>query len=197
MRLTCRRHERSGEAPVLSKYVEIDSAEWLFQPRVAAVFMYRDHVLLQGALDGPFWVLPGGRLLPLELTADALVRTMRWELGQEVTIQRLVWVMEYVTPIGGRPVHQLGFYYEVTRPENSPFLDLGRDHAGTERGHDLSLRWFPIDALADLPLFPEFLRTALRQLPSNPEHIVQVIPTGRAGGAPGPGAGTGRRPRGR
>ena len=35
-------------------------------------------------------------LLPLELTADALVRTMRWEIGQEVTVQRLLWVMEYV-----------------------------------------------------------------------------------------------------
>ena len=56
----------------LSKYVEIHGDGWRFQPRVAAVCVWQDHVLLQGALDGPFWVLPGGRLLPLELTADAL-----------------------------------------------------------------------------------------------------------------------------
>lgn len=130
-----------------------------------------------GALDGPFWVLPGGRLLPLELTADALVRTMRWEIGQEVTVQRLLWVMEYVTPIGGQPVHELGFYYAIALSEYSPFFDLSHDHAGVERGLDLVLRWVPVDALPDLPLFPEFLRTALRQMPNSPQHVVQVTTT--------------------
>jgi ADP-ribose pyrophosphatase YjhB (NUDIX family) len=158
----------------LSNYVEIHADGWRFQPRVAAVCVWQDHVLLQAALDGAFWVLPGGRLLPLELTADALVRTMRWEIGQAVTVQRLLWVMEYVTPREGRPVHELGFYYAIDLPENSPFFDLTRDHAGVERGHDLILRWFPVDALTDLPLFPDFLRTAVRQMPDSPQHIVQV-----------------------
>ena len=131
----------------------------------------QDHVLLQGALDGDFWVLPGGRLLRLELTADALVRTMRWELDQEVTIRRLLWVMEYITTIGGRPFHELGFYYAIDLPEQSRFLDLARDHAGVERGHNLLLRWFPIDSLSEVPLFPEFLRAAMRHLPESPQHI--------------------------
>jgi ADP-ribose pyrophosphatase YjhB (NUDIX family) len=155
-------------------YVEIDTDGWRFQPRVAAVCVWRDHVLLQEALDGAFWVLPGGRLLPLELTADALTRTMRWEIAQEVTIQRLLWVMEYVTRIAGRAVHELGFYYSIDLPENSPFLDLTRDHAGVERGQDLLLRWFPIDELPGLPVFPDFLRTAVGQMPDSPQHIVRV-----------------------
>jgi ADP-ribose pyrophosphatase YjhB (NUDIX family) len=119
-------------------------------------------------------VLPGGRLLPLELTADALVRTLRGEIGQEITVQRLLWVMEYVASMGGQPVHELGFYYLVDLPQGSPYKDLERDHAGVERGHPLVLRWFPLDALPDLPLFPEFLRTAVPQLPNSPEHVVQV-----------------------
>lgn len=119
-------------------------------------------------------MLPGGRLLPLEPTADALVRTMRWEIGHEVTVQRLLWVMEYVTPMGGRPVHEIGFYYAIDLPENSPFLDLTRDHTAVERGHDLLLRWFPVESLPDLPLFPDFLRTAVRQVPDAPQHIVRV-----------------------
>ena len=158
----------------MTEYVEIDAAGWRFQPRVAAVCVQEDHVLLQGALDGEFWVLPGGRLLPLELTADALVRTMRSEIGQDLTIQRLLWVMEYVAPMGGQTVHELGFYYAVDLPEHSPFSDLTRDHAGVERGHDLVLRWFPIDALSEVPLLPDFLRTALRQIPDSPQHIVKV-----------------------
>jgi ADP-ribose pyrophosphatase YjhB (NUDIX family) len=155
-------------------YVEIDAGSWRFQLRVAAVCIWRDHVLLQRALDGAFWVLPGGRLLPLEQTADGLTRTMRWEIGQDVTIQRLLWVMEYVTPIRGRSFHELGFYYAIDLPEDSLFLDLEHDHAGVERGHELLLRWFPVDTLTDLPLFPDFLRTAVQHLPDGPHHIVRV-----------------------
>ncbi len=160
-------------------YIEIDAGQWRFQLRVAAVCVWRDHVLLQGAVDGDFWVLPGGRLLPLEPSADALARTMRWEIGQEVTVQRLLWVMEYVSPMGGRPVHELGFYYATELPEDSPFFDLTRDHAGVERGHDLVLRWFPIEVLAELPIYPDFLRTALNRMPQTPQHIVQVDITPR------------------
>ncbi len=52
---------------------------------------------------------------------------MRWEIAQEVTVQGLLWVMEYVTSIGHRPFHELGFYYAVALPENSAFLDATRD----------------------------------------------------------------------
>ena len=155
-------------------YLEIDADGWRFQARVAAVCVWRDHLLLQAARDGDFWVLPGGRLLPLEPTAAALIRTMRWEIAQEVTVQRLLWVMEYVTRMAGRAVHEFGFYYAIDLPENSPFLDLTRDHAGVERGQDLILRWFPIDGLPGLPVFPEFLRTAVGQMPDSPQHIVRA-----------------------
>ena len=158
----------------MASYVEIDGDGWRFQPRVAAVCVRQDHVLLQKALDGDFWVLPGGRLLPLETTADALRRTMRWEIAQEVSVQRLLWMMEYVTRIAGRAVHELGFYYAIDLPDNSPYLDLRRDHAGVERGHDLLLSWFPISDLPGMPVFPDFLKTAVGQLPNSPQHIVQV-----------------------
>ena len=163
-------------------YVEIHADEWRFQPRVAAVFVWQGHVLLQGSLDSAFWVLPGGRLLPLELTADALVRTMRWEIGQEVTVERVLWVMEYVTPMGGQPVHELGFYYAAHLPKDSPFFDLDHDHAGVERGHDLVLHWFKLDALPDVALFPAFLRTAMQQIPDSPRHIVRTDRTPQSEG---------------
>lgn len=166
--------EARNRIPELVTYVEIDGDGWRFQPRVAAVCIWRDHVLLQGALDGDFWVLPGGRLLPLEPTADALVRTMRWEIDQEITVERLLWVMEYATRMAGRTVHELAFYYAINLPGDSRFLDLTRDHAGVERGHDLLLRWFPIEALTELPVLPEFLCTALRQVPGSPQHIVRM-----------------------
>ncbi len=76
--------------------------------------------------------------------------------------------------MAGRPVHELGFYDAVELPEASPFLDTARDHAGVERGHDLLLRWFPIDHLPDVALYPEFLRRSVRRLPDGPRHIVRV-----------------------
>jgi hypothetical protein len=85
-----------------------------------------------------------------------------------------LWVMEYVTRIAGRAVHELGFYYAIDLPATSPFLDVTRDHAGVERGHDLLLRWFPIGDLPDLAVFPVFLRTAVAHMPDSPQHIVQV-----------------------
>ena len=168
------RCDTSVDGTDMVNYVEVDGEGWRFQPRVVGVCVWRDHVLLQAALDGAFWVLPGGRLQPLELTADALIRTMRWEIAQQVTVQRLLWVMEYVTRIAGRAVHELGFYYTIDLPANSPFLDLTRDHIGSERGHDLLLRWFPIGDLTDLAILPVFLRTALAQMPDSPQHIVLV-----------------------
>ena len=159
-------------------YVEIEADGWRFQPRVAAVCVWRDHVLLQKALDGAFWVLPGGRVMPLELTADALARTLTWELAEDVTVERLLWVMEYVTQMAGRPLHEIGFYYAVALPRKSRFLELAHDHAGVERGRELLLRWFPIGALPDVALLPDFLRTALANLPTGPMHVVRVDPPG-------------------
>jgi hypothetical protein len=42
-----------------------------------------------------------------------------------------------------------------------------------ERGHHLVLRWFPIDALPEVPLVPDFLRRAIRHLPDSTQHIVE------------------------
>lgn len=67
--------------------------------------------------------------------------------------------------------------YAIDLPEHSSLLDLTRDHAGVERGHDLVLRWLPVDALPNVELVPDFLRTALRQVPDSPQHIVRVDAT--------------------
>jgi hypothetical protein len=63
-------------------------------------------------------------------------------------------------------------------PEGSPFLDLTRDHAAVERGHDLVLRWFAVGTVRDVRLFPAFLRTALEEIHDSPEHVVRVDPDG-------------------
>ncbi len=36
------------------------------------------------------------------------------------------------------------------------------------------LRWFPVDTLPDVLLFPDFLRTEVREMPDSQQHIVRV-----------------------
>lgn len=43
---------------------------------------------------------------------------------------------------------------------------------GTESTTRLLFKWFKINELEDVELYPRFLRTALRNIPSNTEHVV-------------------------
>ncbi len=110
-------------------------------------------------------MLPGGRLQPLELTADALIRTMRWEIGQEVTVGRLNLCGDGVriAAIAGRPVHELGFYYALALPEWRPVrsavsrVSMPAWNAVTSSACVGSR----IDALPERALVPDFVRTAV------------------------------------
>lgn len=42
---------------------------------------------------------------------------------------------------------------------------------GDEGGIPLIYRWFPLDALEPLELYPAFLKTGLQRLPKYPEHV--------------------------
>ncbi len=68
----------------------------------------------------------------------------------------------------------MGFYYAIALAETSPFLDLSHDQGGVERGRRLLLRWFPVEVAPDLPLVPDFLRTALGKVPNSPQPFVLV-----------------------
>jgi hypothetical protein len=59
-----------------------------------------------------------------------------------------------------------------------PHYDKTQPFYGQEDGPDgqmdltLIFRWFPIDKLQDVYLFPTFLRTALLDLPAHTQHVV-------------------------
>lgn len=145
----------------------------VFTVRVGAVILDSDRVLLQydRALDDPFWVLPGGRVEFDEPARETAGREVREELGEETDVERLLWINENRFSRFGEH-HELGFYFLIAlHPESG----LGRRtgaFTGPE-GERFEFRWHPIEDLESLELYPEFLRTALRSLPPNPEHVVQ------------------------
>ena len=147
-------------------------AEGRFLYRVVGVVAHEGHVLLHRAENDGFWSLPGGRCELLEPSAVALRREMREELGVNVGVERLLWVVENFFTLGGLPHHELGLYYKIALPAEAPQLDVMREHRGQEDELSLVFRWFPLDSLETARIYPVFLRAALRALPETTAHVI-------------------------
>lgn len=152
--------------------ISLDRAEGRFDYRVVGVAVHAGHVLLHQAEIDDFWSLPGGRCELGETSEQALVREWREELGEVVRVERLLWVVESFYVRDGRSHHGLGLYYLVSLPPDSPHLDAGAIFAGDEEGLRLTFRWFPQAQLAELRLYPIFLRAALAELPESVRHVI-------------------------
>ena len=148
-----------------------------FTLRVAAVAIHDGHVLLHRAEGDDFWALPGGRVELLEPAAESLKREMKEEMDATVRVERLLWVVEnfFDHHISH---HELGLYFSIDLEPDFGHYDKTRSFYGHEDGPDgnttlkLIFQWFPIDRLADVSLFPTFLRTALQALPQHTQHVV-------------------------
>ncbi len=148
-----------------------------FNYRVAGVCIHEGAVLLNRAGDHDgwqdSWFLPGGRCEMLEHSPDALRREFREELGIEVRIERLLWIVENFFTHDGKEWHSLGLYHQVSLPEDCIYLEKERTYSGIEdNGVRLMFRWFLLDSLHETPLYPTFLRDTLAVLPSTPQHII-------------------------
>jgi len=149
-----------------------------FGMRVAGIAIHEGHVLLQHTAQGDFWFLPGGRVEMLEPAAESLRREMKEEIDADVTVVRLLWVIENFFEENKLGHHELGMYFLIDPGSHFPYYDKTQPFYGREDGLGdtpsirLTFRWFPIAQIADTYLFPTFLRTALQDLPQHTQHIV-------------------------
>jgi 8-oxo-dGTP pyrophosphatase MutT (NUDIX family) len=144
-----------------------------FSNRIVGIAFDRDRVLLHRTDDMAFWALPGGRAELLEPSPETLVREMREEIGTEVQVDRLLWVAENFFAYGPRQFHEIGFYYLMHLPVDSPLRDQPT-FLGYEGDWLIYFEWHPIATLEKLDLFPTFLRTGLKNLPPSTAHIVHT-----------------------
>jgi 8-oxo-dGTP pyrophosphatase MutT (NUDIX family) len=145
-----------------------------FSYRVAGIFQQAQHALLCTIAGLDFWFMPGGRCEAGERSADTVMREMREELGLDARVERLVWVVENFFTHAGMSYHEIGLYYLMSVPLDSPFLDIAKTFYGDEHGQRLTCRWFPLGELERMPIYPVFLRTALQHIPATIQHIVSV-----------------------
>lgn len=152
--------------------IAFDRGDDRFNYRVGGLAIADGRILLQTATRIDFWVLPGGRAELGESAAETLRREMREELGLDVDVGRLLWVMENFFTLDGRRYHEIGFYFAMAVP---PVQRAGHEWPAMDGG-DCVFRWHPLDALDDLTILPSVLSTAVRSLPSVTTHIVHVDP---------------------
>jgi 8-oxo-dGTP pyrophosphatase MutT (NUDIX family) len=143
-----------------------------FNYRVAAVCFHNDRVLLHRAPGQDYWTLPGGRCELGEPAAEALARELREELDVEARVGRLVWLVENLFDHDGLAWHELLWCFAVELPANAPHLQpvefVRHPHDG-----ELIFRWFGLEDLAGIELYPRFLAGALRLPPSHITHVVE------------------------
>jgi ADP-ribose pyrophosphatase YjhB (NUDIX family) len=143
----------------------IDLQESRFHYRVAGVATHKGRVLLHRSEIDDFWSLPGGRARLLEPAAGVLRREMRKELGAEVQVVRLLWVVENFFWERGKPHHELGLYFLMSLEPGSRLYSHDGPFPGDEEGLALEFQWYPQEekVLAQLPVYPAFLATGWLQ----------------------------------
>ena len=144
-----------------------------FDVRAVGVAIADDHVLVTRGESGHV-ILPGGRVELMEHSRSGLVREMREELGVDVTVGRLLWLVENLFLGTGGPHHALEFYYAITLPPAlGPAIGSFTHHEEIDGVlWPQTFHWLPVAAVMAMDLYPLFLRQALVSLPDTPGHIV-------------------------
>lgn len=147
-----------------------------FSTRVAGVILFENHVLLQGEPGNTVWTLPGGGVELLEPSEEALRREIHEELGVDIQVDRLLWITEEFYMINDHPHHQYSFYYLISLQNADYVYDITHsiDSVDQNDSLDIIFRWFKIDDLKDITIYPNMLQTALQALPATTEHRILV-----------------------
>lgn len=150
----------------------ISRGEKRFSVRVAAAIIHDGRVLLQTFVGEDFWVLPGGRAEMMEPAVQGVTREMREELGEEVRVERLLWVVDNFFHFGKADWHEIGLYWLASLPAGSALLQQ-ESFSGEERpAAKFTCRWYELDSLPSVRLYPSFLTDALAELPESAQYII-------------------------
>lgn len=143
----------------------------VFNYRTCGVISDGKRILVHKRKDDDFWALIGGRVQMLEPSDCALKREIEEELGEDVEIKRLLWMVENFFGFGDKHYHEISTIYLVNLEKESWILNQKDSFNGVE-GERLIYKWFNFDELNSLDIRPSFLKEKLKSLPNNTNHII-------------------------
>lgn len=142
-----------------------------FNYRNVGIVIKDNKVLLHKPEGYEFWALPGGRCEFFETSIETLKREFWEELGEEVTVEKLVWVVENFFKIGNDKYHEISMYYIVKFCDESEIYRY-KEIKGIEQDKKLIFKWFHIDEIEKLPIQPTFIKDELKCISDNIKHII-------------------------
>lgn len=133
----------------------------------ATALMVRDGKIYLCKVDDHSYCTIGGAIAVGETTEAAVKREVHEELGCEVKVERLAFIVENYFEVGGQNIHRIEFQYLVT-PITEPQAVM------VEGGRSRTCEWVDLDDLPDINLNPAFLKTALKDWDGQVKHIVNM-----------------------
>ena len=136
--------------------------------RVAGLLIHQGSILMveQGRGDERYWLLPGGGVKFGETLQDGLRREFQEELGMRVGVQRLVAIVESISPEPDYAKHVVHLVFQVSAPtEDLP--EPQEDKVLNAR----FLNEFQLQSADVRPPITEFLSACVREIPSSPQYL--------------------------
>lgn len=143
----------------------------VFNFRTCGVISDGERVLLHRRKDDIYWALVGGRVQMLESSDCAIKREIKEELGEDISIVKLLWTVENFFRYEDKHFHEISTIYLVDLGKESWILNQRNSFNGIE-GERLIYKWFNFDELNSLDLRPSFLKEKLISLPNSTKHII-------------------------
>jgi len=143
--------------------------------RSAGIMVKEGKVLLQSDEYNDFWTTPGGGVKIFESSEEALKREFQEELEADITVERLLYIVENSFKFEGQLYHGLELYFLIS-PKNSDdifnqeeFIGIENDFYYEKYGEfKLTFRWFPLTDIDSIDIKPVILKKALSSIPDHP-----------------------------
>ncbi|WP_327225154.1 NUDIX domain-containing protein [Streptomyces platensis] len=138
-----------------------------------AVVLHDDQILLMRAVweDQECYFLPGGGQHPGESLGAAVAREVDEETGLTVTVERLLWLREYIGANHDHPESEANTHRIEAIFLCTPASDPGQLGGHAQDEVQTGLEWVPLGKVPALNLLPQAIRQLIASLGEAPQPL--------------------------